>query len=141
MVTYHLINRENVKQINRGALLVNTAREALVDTEALLESLDSGILAAAGLNVLEGEELIKEEKQLLSTPLAEEKLRLLLRQHLLTRRDDVVITPHIAFCSREAPRRIVDTTTDNVLSYRAGGPYNVVNPDGLTAGMRQAAGS
>lgn len=139
--TYHLINRDNVKQIKRGALLINTARGGLVDTEALLEALDSGILVGAGLDVLEGEELIKEEKQLLSAPLAEEKLRLLLRQHLLTRRDDVVITPHIAFYSREALRRIVDTTIDNIISFLAGHPQHVVNPDALVGAQQRAAGS
>ena len=139
--THHFLNAERIARIRKGALLINTARGALVDTGALLDALDSGILAGAGLDVLEGEELIKEEKQLLTTPLAEEKLRLLLRQHLLTRRDDVVITPHIAFYSREALRRIVDTTIDNISSFLAGHPQHVVNPDVLRAGMRQAAGS
>jgi D-lactate dehydrogenase len=99
----------------------------LVDTEALLWALDEGILSGAGLDVVEGEELIQEEKQLLSMPAAEEKLRMVLRQHVLMRREDVVITPHIGFNSREALERIVDTTIANIQSYLSGEPQNVVN--------------
>jgi D-lactate dehydrogenase len=59
--THHLINRDNVHKIKRGAILINTARGALVNTEALLKALEDGILAGAGLDVLEGEEAIYEE--------------------------------------------------------------------------------
>ena len=60
--THHLINRETI-QVKRGALLINTARGGLVDTDALLWALDEGILSGAGLDVVEGEELIEEEKR------------------------------------------------------------------------------
>lgn len=137
--THHLINMQNIKLVKRGALLINTARGALVETEALLYGLDNGLLRGAGLDVLEGEELIKEERQLITAPVAEQKLRLLLSQHLLARRDDVVITPHIAFYSREALHRIVDTTIENVLGFLGGQPKNLVNPDVLVAADRQRA--
>ena len=54
--TRHLVDRELLKRFKRGALLVNTARGGLIDTEALLWALDEGILAGAGLDVLEGED-------------------------------------------------------------------------------------
>ncbi len=137
--TYHLINRDTLEKVKRGALLINTARGGLVDTDALLWALDEGILAGAGLDVIEGEELIEEEKQLLRAPLAEEKLRMVLRQHVLLRREDVVITPHIAFNSWEAMERIVDTTIANIRYFLAGKPQNVVNPGAGKKPVRRAA--
>lgn len=126
--THHLMNRDTFGLMKRGALLINTARGAIVDTEALIWALDDGILAGAGLDVLEGEELIEEERQLLAMPEAEDKLRALLRQHILARRENVVLTPHIAFYSTEALHRIMDETADNIRKFLAGQPRNVVGP-------------
>ncbi len=125
--TRHLINRERLAKVKRGALLINTARGGVVDTDALLWALDEGILSGAGLDVIEGEDVIAEEKQLLSMPGAEEKLRMAVRVHLLLQREDVVFTPHIAFNSKEALERILDTTTANIRAFLAGKPQNVVN--------------
>jgi D-lactate dehydrogenase len=124
--THHLINHETLKLVKRGAILINTSRGGLVDTAALVWALDEGILAGAGLDVLEGEELIKEEKQLLASHEPAEKLRMLLSNHILRNRENVVITPHSAFNSREALNRILDTTTTNILAFAAGKPINVV---------------
>ncbi len=132
--THHLINAESIKRIKRGALLINTARGGLVDTVALLEALDTGILSGAGLDVLEGEEFMEEEERLLRSPEADEKLRLVIRQHILLRRPDVVITPHIAFYSREAEERILQTTVENIRNFLAGHPSNVVNVPEKLAG-------
>jgi D-lactate dehydrogenase len=125
--THHLINAETIKLIKPGALLINTARGALVDTDALIEALNAGILSGAGLDVLEGEELIEEEERLLHAPEASEQLRAALRRHLLLRRPDVVITPHMAFFSKEARERILDTTIANIHAFEEGHPANVVN--------------
>lgn len=124
--TRHLMNRETFSLMKRGSLLINTARGAIVDSEALIWALDEGILAGAGLDVLEGEELIQEERELLATPGVEDNLRALLRQHILTRREQVVITPHIAFYSTEALQRIMDVTVENIRAFLAGQPQNVV---------------
>lgn len=124
--THHLINLENIRRIKRGALLINTARGGLIDPEALTRALDEGILAGAGLDVLEGEELLKDERQILAQPLAQDKLRTLLLNHSLLNRDNVVITPHIAFNSREAVERILDTTLKNIRAFLAGAPQNLV---------------
>jgi len=125
--THHLINMESILRIKRGALLINTARGGLVDTEALLAALDQGILTGAGLDVLEGEELMDEEERMLHGPEAEEQMRLLIRRHILLRRPDVVITPHMAFYSHEATERILETTIHNINAFLAGHPENVVN--------------
>lgn len=137
--THHMINRDTLQAAKRGALLINTARGGLVDTDALIWALDEGILSGAGLDVIEGEELMEEEVQLLRTPAAEEKLRMLLRQHVLLRREDVVMTPHMAFDSWEAMERIVDTTVANIRSFMAGSPQNVVNRPVPSKKVRKAA--
>ena len=124
--THHLIGAGAIQRMKPGALLINTARGGLVDTDALVQALDSGHLAGAGLDVLEGEELIREEKELLHEKHDIEKLRAALRTRLLMGRDDVVFTPHNAFNSHEALRRILDTTVENLLAFQAGQPVNRV---------------
>jgi D-lactate dehydrogenase len=125
--TRHVIGREQLARMKRGALLINTARGPLVDTDALIEALDSGHLGGAGLDVIEGEELVKEEKQLLLEPHTLEQFRAATRNRVLLSRDDVVFTPHNAFNSREALERILDTTIANLEAFRAGKPINVVS--------------
>ncbi|MCS6829461.1 MAG: hydroxyacid dehydrogenase [Armatimonadota bacterium] len=124
--THHLINREALSKMKRGALLVNTARGSVVDTEALLWALEEGILAGAGLDVIEGEEFITEESALLRIPLAEQTLKQLVQAQALLRRENVVFTPHIAFNSQEAVQRILDTTLENLYAFLQGSPQNVV---------------
>lgn len=124
--TYHMINKDNIGLIKRGAILINTARGPVVDTEALVMALDKGILSGAGLDVLEGEESIKEEAQLLSDTLPVEKLRAVVRSYALLHRDNVIITPHVAFYSIEAEQRIIETTISNIEDFLAGHPQNVV---------------
>ena len=125
--THHLMNRETFRAMRRGALLINTARGSLVDTDALVWALDQGIIGGAGLDVLEGEELVKEEQQLLSKDYSKEKLATVLKNHILLHRENVVITPHIAFDSREALQRILETTVANMVSWRHGSPINLVS--------------
>jgi len=126
--TYHIINRETLSKMKRGSLLINTARGSLVDTGALAWALDTGLLGGAGLDALEGEEFLQHEEELLNTTGTEEKLKLLVHHGLLQRRNNVVITPHIAFNSEEALRRILDTTIENIQAYLQGQPRNLVNP-------------
>jgi D-lactate dehydrogenase len=124
--THHLINKDTLKLVKNGAILINTSRGGIVDTEALIEALDQKILAGAGLDVLEGEELIKEEKQLLHEPKNLEVLTSFVRDHILLDKDNVVFTPHIAFYSQEALERILETTVENITAFVSGNPQNVV---------------
>jgi D-lactate dehydrogenase len=124
--THHLINRKNIAKIKKGSLLINTARGGVVETEALLQALDEGILAGAGLDVLEGEKLVREEKEILSRSYSTEEMRVLLANHMLMNRENVVITPHLGFYSREAVQRILDTTIENILGFLKNEPINVV---------------
>jgi D-lactate dehydrogenase len=124
--TRHLIGRDQFARMKKGALLINTARGGLVDTDALIAALDSGQLGGAGLDVLEGEELIKEEKQLLYEKQNMEQVRTALRNRLLLERGNVIFTPHNAFNSHEALLRILDTTLANLQAHREGRPANCI---------------
>jgi D-lactate dehydrogenase len=124
--THHLVDRRLLERCKRGALLINTARGGLVDTQALLWALDEGILAGAGLDVLEGEELLTEDRRRLALERDEAALRRLVENELLAGRENVVVTPHIGFDSVEAVQRIVDVTAGNVAAFLAGRPQNLV---------------
>jgi len=124
--THHIINKKNINLIKRGAIIINTSRGGLIETEALIEALDRGILSGAGLDVLEGEELIKEEKQLLYDRKKLEVWGDLVKSHILLSKDNVVFTPHIAFYSQEALERILDTTVDNIVAFSRTQPQNLV---------------
>ncbi|MFQ3549747.1 MAG: hydroxyacid dehydrogenase [Armatimonadota bacterium] len=126
--THHLINKENIYKIKKGAILVNTSRGGVLETEALVKALDEGILYGAGLDVLEGEETIKEEAQLLSDTMPVEKLRAVVRSYALLHRDNVIITPHIGFYSLEAEQRIINTTVENINAFLSGKPINTILP-------------
>ncbi len=131
--SHHLIGFHNIELFKRGALLINTARGALVDSAALVEALDRGTLAGAGLDVLEGEENLSDEQQLLGNPEASRhSLEVALRNQILLRRPDVLITPHIASDSVEAIQRILDTTIGNIRAFRRGKPTHRVGADGAT---------
>lgn len=124
--THHLIHRGNIGLFKRGALLINTARGGVVETTALIEGLNKKILSGAGLDVLEGEALIRDEQELLHNEQSKEQLGTLLRNHILLHRENVVITPHIAFDSVEAVHRILATTLENIQGFLQGTPKNQV---------------
>lgn len=125
--THHLINQENIKRIKKGGLLINTARGGIVDNEALISALDNGTLSGAGLDVLEGEEYIKEENQCLHENCGPTQARQIKQNRNLLSRDNVVFTPHIGFYSEEALRRILDTTLRNITQFALGKIENSVS--------------
>jgi D-lactate dehydrogenase len=126
--TRHMINEESLKKMKRGMILINTSRGGLVHTAALIKALDDGTVSGAGLDVLEYEEFIDtQEDDLLdgeSDPSMEKKM---IHQYNLLRRPNVVFTPHVAFNSREAIERILETTAGNIRAYVQGEPCNMVD--------------
>jgi len=112
--THHLLNKQNMAVMKKGAVLINTARGGLIDTAAMVRALQSGRLQALGLDVLEGEQQIKEEAELLAKDFTRADLAVNMENHILMHSDKVVLTPHNSFNSREALERILDTTVENI---------------------------
>lgn len=116
--THHLINAKNIKKIKKGALLVNTSRGGVVETDALVKALNEGILAGAGLDVLEEEGVIQDERQFLLYGHPEEhNLKTVLQNHVLIDMPNVIITPHNAFNTKEALERILDADILNIKEF------------------------
>ena len=117
--TFHLINEENIQKMKDGVLIINTARGAIIDTHALIKGLESGKVGGAGLDVLEGELLIKDEKEMVHSlsALPREQMRLLLENHTLMKMSNVIVTPHLAFYSKEGLTRILNTALDNLFDF------------------------
>lgn len=124
--THHLINMDNIVLVKKGALFINTARASIIQPEALHYALETGIFGGAGLDVFEGEDLVKEENQMLTRNVSVEHLKAVLEKNILLNRENVIITPHIAFDSVEAVERILQTTVDNINSFSAGSATNIV---------------
>jgi D-specific alpha-keto acid dehydrogenase len=108
--THHLINRQRIEQMKHGALIINTGRGSLLDTEALIPALESGKLGGAALDVLEGEEGIFYADHSKGPVECEPLLRL---QQL----PNVLITPHTAYYTEHALRDTVANTIINCLEF------------------------
>jgi len=90
-------------------LLLNTARGGLVDEEALEQALEAGLIRGAGFDVVTKE------------PPGSDHII-----HRIARRDNVIVTPHVAWASREAMQGLADQLMDNIDAFVAGQPRNVV---------------
>lgn len=126
---HHLINKENISLMKKGVYLINTARGELVDTDALVWGLKNGIIAGAGLDVMEGERELKEEIEILASPEKAERVKdykTLLEDRVLIDMPNVIVTPHIAFYSKEAEGDILQTTVDNIKGFISNSPINLV---------------
>ncbi|OGV02661.1 MAG: hydroxyacid dehydrogenase, partial [Ignavibacteria bacterium RIFOXYB2_FULL_36_7] len=84
--THHLINMNNIKKVKKGALFINTARSGIIEPKALYYAIEKNIFSGAGLDVFEGEELLKEENQMLTKNVSVEHLETLLKRNILLRR-------------------------------------------------------
>jgi D-lactate dehydrogenase len=127
--TRHMINADRLAQMKQGAVLLNTAAGDLIDTGALIEALFSGSIGAAGLDVLEGEQLLRldEEIALLHPDVSRQDLLINTEHDTLLRMPNVIITPHNGFNSQEAIGRIRQETAENIKQYLQHQPRNVVN--------------
>jgi len=102
-----LVNERRLNLMKRSAFLINTSRGPLVDERALAEALNSGRIAGAGLDVLCDE-----------PPDAD---------HRLLHAKNCYVTPHIAWATRAARERLLQTTVENVAAFLKGTPQNVVH--------------
>lgn len=132
--THHMIGERQFHFMKDKAVLINTARGDVIDIRAMVRALAEGKLAAAGLDVLPNEPVIREEAELLRS-IYERKhdLQTLLADHVLAHLRNVIITPHSAFNTREAVERIIDTTRQNIEAFAQGQPQNLVNADAVSS--------
>jgi D-lactate dehydrogenase len=145
--TFHMLDRAAFAKCREGVIIINTARGQLIDTDALLEALDSGRVAGAGLDVLDEEGVFRKSadkiiaSQIIDrlknhSPAADagkkdtQRLRRfaqVMRNQRLLNRPDVIFTPHVAFNSVEAVERINAMTVANINAFLEGTPTNLVN--------------
>lgn len=117
--TYHLIDREALRLVKPGVMLLNTSRGALLDTRAVIDALKSGRIGALGLDVYEEESLFFQD-------LSDRVIQDDVFARLLTF-PNVLITGHQAFFTREALTAIAETTLANITAIERGEPCpNVV---------------
>ncbi len=105
--TKHLIGPANLAKMRRNAFLLNTGRGPLVDDQALAEALRIGTIAGAAVDVLTAEPPAADNP-LLQAP-------------------NCLVTPHIAWATRAARARLMETAVGNVEAFLGGSPRNVVN--------------
>lgn len=112
---YHLVNRKTISRMKDGVLIVNTARGDLVDTEALIDGLESRKLGGAALDVLE-EETGLYYNNLAGIPIKSRSMA------ILRSFPNVILTPHIAFYSAESIRAMVGSVFSFLQDAEAGKP-------------------
>lgn len=106
--TQHVVNRERLSWMKPTSFLLNTSRGPLIDEAALAEALNLGTISGAALDVLAVEPPVGENP-------------------LLTARN-CLVTPHIAWATKAARSRLMQTAVSNVAAFVRGTPQNVVNP-------------
>ena len=102
-----MINRNSIKKMKDGVILINNARGQLIEEQALADALNAGKVAAAALDVVSTEPIRGDN------PLLQAK--------------NCILTPHISWAAKESRRRILDATIENIRAFLAGSPVNVVN--------------
>ncbi len=107
--TYHLFDEQAFRKMKKSAILINTARGAIVDSAALVRALECGEIAGAGIDVLD-----------IEPPPPDHPL-------LQSRHPNLLITPHNAWGSRETRQRLVDALAKNLTGWLNNRPLNVVS--------------
>ncbi|MFV0528439.1 MAG: NAD(P)-dependent oxidoreductase [Lachnospiraceae bacterium] len=104
----HMIDRDAIQQMKPQVILVNTARGALIDTEALIEGIESGKIAAVALDVLENEEALYYHNR--SGDVLTD------RQHAILKSfPNVIVTPHMAFYTEDSVRNMIASSLKSCL--------------------------
>ncbi|MCQ2015045.1 2-hydroxyacid dehydrogenase [Clostridium butyricum] len=105
--TKGLINEENIKLMKKNAILINTARGPVVDSKALSDALKNNIIAGAGIDVFEIEPPIPVDHVLFNAP-------------------NLIVTPHVAFATKESMVKRAEIVFDNIDKYINGSSQNVI---------------
>ena len=105
--TEGLINAQRLRTMKKNAFLINTSRGPIIVDQDLADALNGGVIAGAGIDVLSSEPPPKDNP--------------------LFRAKNCIITPHIAWATREARARLMDMAVKNLKAFVKGSPTNVVN--------------
>lgn len=105
--TKGLISAKKIAMLKRNAILINVARGAVVDNEALAQALNNGAIAGAGIDVFENEPPIEKSHSLLNCP-------------------NTIVTPHVAFATKESLLERAEMVFENIKQWCNGTPKNVM---------------
>ena len=105
--TEGIINKENIEKMKDGVILINNSRGPLIREQDLADALNSGKVAAAGLDVVSAEPVRGDN------PLLKAK--------------NCILTPHISWAPKESRKRLMDIAVENLIRFQHGTPVNVVN--------------
>lgn len=105
--TEGIINKDNIAKMKDGVIILNNSRGPLIVEQDLADALNSGKVAAAGLDVVSAEP-IKGDNPLLTA-------------------NNCIITPHISWAPKESRKRLMDIAVSNLQAFSEGKPVNVVN--------------
>ena len=124
---YHMFNADVFKRIKQGAVIVNTGRGEIIDTQALYNALVEGKISGAGLDVLESEETLTDSDYLVDVGrMNVNSLQKTVLNNSLMKLNNVIITPHIAYDTKEAIERILTFTMSNIFAFENGIELNRV---------------
>jgi D-lactate dehydrogenase len=116
--TTHFLSKYEFSKMKKGMILLNTSRGELINTKDLLEALDKKIISYCGFDVIEGEIPIKDEVDLFNKNISccnEDNL--IIQDHKLLNHKNVFVTPHTAFNTIDALKRILSTTIKNIKNF------------------------
>ena len=130
--TYHMINQGTLERMKNSAILLNTSRGELVENRALIAALHNDEIAGAGLDTLEGGRYLHSEiaiKNIVEKAASPESHVHSAEANILMKMPNVVITPHVAYNTADAIKRINDCTAQNIIDFWYGkSPNRVTAP-------------
>lgn len=114
--TKHIINEENILKMKDGVIILNSSRGDLIQTQALFEALIQGKISFVGLDVLENECMIRDAQKVFSEDKMKDicDIKTVLEDQMIINHPNAFITPHNAFNTIDAVRRIVETTIEQI---------------------------
>lgn len=121
--TQHIINKESISKMKEGVIILNTSRGELMDTQAVLNGLNSKKIGFVGLDVIEGECMMREEEEFITQSTNKdiskslESMQILIKDHLLINHENAYITPHNAFNTKDAIKKILNSTIEQIKEF------------------------
>ena len=113
--THYLINRFNIKLTKMNAMLINVSRGKVVEIEGVIEALKEGRLAGGvAIDTIDTEEVHIEEASFKKEEIPAVKFQKLLEKSYLLQEENVIISPHLAYYTRDASERILDITVEEI---------------------------